>query len=162
MAFIYPLIKYAFLFLFHHFNNLFFSRIMKHLVATYGKQALDDIQIAYDGKANVYTTRALPFGEEGAADFKLELSIEEGVPDSKLKRFDVNIKFVKEIDMNQIEGFYRTNTQGTSIPQECLTALEVTLSYHPSKYNLTLLCSNSGLNIAFLHIHMIMSLTYIC
>lgn len=47
----------------------------------------------------------------------------EGDSSSEQRKFNVNIKFTKQIDMTRLREFFEGRTP--EIPQDCITALEV-------------------------------------
>ena len=61
---------------------------MKRLVAVYGRSHLRDIQLAYDGRSNLFTTRQLPdpFQEQEAVYLTVDVCKDDG---DKSVKFDI-------------------------------------------------------------------------
>jgi hypothetical protein len=103
-------------------------RIMMKLVKSYD---LNNIEVFYDGRSNLYTSRRLPFAEK---NFEVEVRKHEDVADSQNSKFAVTIKLSKEINMKQIGDFITgKKIDGKSeTPQECLNAIDIILGHAAS------------------------------
>lgn len=107
-------------------------RVFQYWEDLHLSEALGNIRSVYDGRKNIFSPRALPFGE--AATFEVTLPEDDGITSSKRppRAFKLRIKKANEINMEELHRFLAAESSLTS---NCLTgimALDVLIRHRPS------------------------------
>jgi hypothetical protein len=91
----------------------------------------------YDGHKNIFTYKALPFGESSTFEVILTENDDSKLSKSHPRSFKIKIKKVNEINMEELQHFLIGKAQCTSNVLTAIMALDILIRHKPSmKYSI--------------------------